>query len=263
MRPKRLTLVALFLLGIGLSFPVQIMLLYGHTPLEIPAIAAKFPPLNWLVMCLSVMSAFLVYRASPWMIAAIPVLTTAVLHNNWLVAEIGSDYPPFLVGTATGVFLLMMGMLMSKEIRALIVNPHLRWWYTPRRFRTELPVRLRVLGKNPFQLTARSQREFSTATYDLSEQGVFVLPPEDMQAELANLNEGAVCSIKVSFQKFRVLECQAQVVRISQGHGGYPPGFGLRFLGMSAQKKRLLHEYLKQISHLPSETRKPDAQAAA
>lgn len=238
-KPRKLDYLALFLLGVAFAMPLQIMILYEHTPLEVSAVFAKLAPLNWLVLVLAPLTAWFIYRASPLVLVAVPILTTVVIHNNWLVAEIGTDYSPLTVGLSTGAFLLAMGSLATRETRELLVNPGLRWWLTPRRKRMSIPVHVVVPGHGEYS--------FDSRTFDISETGAFLITGGSLEALLKNIGAGTNCSIsldldKVQRGKGRSLQCRAEIVRAVEAQGAYPSGIGVRFIELGRDQRRALQE---------------------
>src|SRR4051812_44795091 len=104
-RPKTLLYTTAFLIAVAIGMPLQIMFLYGHPPNEMLPIAAKLAPLNWAIMFMAPLVAWLVYRASPFVLMAVPMLTYLVMVNNWFVAELGTDFSPFVTSLASAGFL--------------------------------------------------------------------------------------------------------------------------------------------------------------
>lgn len=106
-----------------------------------------------------------------------------------------------------------------------------QWWFTPRRWRMELPIRVKVSS-------ALGMREFQAQTYDISKAGLFIpgvyIPP------------GTPCFISLSLKGLTFVQCQAKVVRSSQGmRGGYPAGIGISLRGLSSIEQWKLHSFLQ------------------
>lgn len=238
-KPRKLDYLALFLLGVAFAMPLQIMFLYEHTPLEMGAVLAKLAPLNWLVLVLAPLTAWFIYRASPLMLIAVPILTTVVIHNNWLVAEIGTDYSPLSIGLSTGAFLLAMASLATRETRDLLINPGRRWWLTPKRKRISIPVHVVVPGHGEYA--------FDSRTFDLSESGAFLVTSGSLESLLKSIGAGTNCSISLDLDKLqhgkgRALQCRAEIVRAAGAQGAYPSGIGVRFVELGRDQRRALQE---------------------
>ncbi len=237
-RPKNLSYTAIFLLFVSIGMPLQIMFLYGNTPSEFVPIAAKLAPLNWAIMLMSPLVAWLVYRASPFVVAAVPMLTYLVLANNWFVAELGTDFSPFLTGMASGAFLLGMAPLFTNSVRDLILHPERRWWFTPARRKAQLPV---IIGNAGHQFVAQ--------TYDISESGAFIqlwqIQPREPRSQLTSFEPGKIFSIFLDLKSTKRIQCRAEVVRHSRGKGSYPDGIGVRFVDMEDSERRAISEYAR------------------
>jgi hypothetical protein len=268
--------LAAFLLILACSFPVQVMALYGHTPLELAAIAGKLAPLNWAIMVLAPATAWLAYRASPWLMAALPTLTILVFYNNWLVGAVGNDYSPGTAALASAAFVLGLAALLNREALQVILNPSSRWWMTPFRRRIALPVRFKLLSRGRTQRKSQdAYDEFYIRTFDLSESGAFI-PLEQpghaageaesrnlqiFSAILRNLAVGTQCYICLPLKDVSFIQCRAEVVRNTPGRGEYPAGVGIRFLGMSRAEKRRLSAFIYGSAGAPTESMQKVASA--
>ncbi len=271
-KPKHLNLLAALIVGAAVSIPVQIMILYGHPPTEIAAIAAKLTPLNWLIAFYCPIVAALIYRVSPLSIAAVPTLGVLVVYNNWFVSEVGSDYSPWVTTAASFAFCAAMVGVFTSDVRQILMNPNLRWWLIPQRTTVELPMRLRVL--NGAYKTGRE--EFYTITYDISETGAFVpfgrergavrelksggVPGEAFT--MRSLIPGTQCYVCLSLGELAFIHCRAEVVRVATPTGKYPAGVGIRFLGLSGQEKRMIASYMEDIEDVARDERRSNRLAA-
>ena len=248
-KPKRLDALALFLLGVTVAMPLQIMIMYGNMPIEIGAILAKLAPLNWMILGLAPLTAWFIHRASPLVIVSAPILILLVIRNNWLVAEIGNDFSPWLIGMSTGAFVLAMGTLTTRETRDLLLNPGHRWWLTPRRKRTIVPVHVVVPGLGEYS--------FDSQTFDISETGAFIIGVERasqahegqvLAGLLRKIAIGTDCSVSIELNRVEntltSIKCRAEIVRASEAYGQYPSGIGVRFIGLGREERRLLSEYI-------------------
>lgn len=237
-RPKTLFYTAAFLLLISIGMPLQIMYLYGHGPSELVPIAAKLAPLNWAIMFMSPLVAWLVYRASPFVLAAVPMLSYLVMVNNWFVAELGTDFSPFVTGMGSGVFLLAMAPLFTASVRELLLHPERRWWFTPTRRKAQLPV---IIGNGGHQFVAQ--------TFDISESGAFIqlwqIQPREPRSQLTSFAPGKIFSIFLDLKSSKRIQCRAEVVRQARSKGMYPDGIGVRFIDMEDSERRAIADYAR------------------
>jgi hypothetical protein len=247
-RPKALSILAASVMSIAISLPLQIMFLYDHTPFELQAIFAKLAPLNWMILALAPITAWLLLKASFWLVLTAPLFAVLILYNNWFVAEIGTSYSPISIGFATGMFLIGFSSLLSKGIREIILNPQRRWWLTPKRHRAKLPVKMKLL-------TERGLREVELSTFDISEGGAFLISPQPEDKEIIHQNQVAVgmrCYLQlVLHSDSNPLSCRAEVIRMAGPRGDYPPGIGIRFLGMGWRERQALKKLLMQTQNVP------------
>lgn len=260
-KPRKLVILAAFLLILACSFPVQIMALYGHGPDEWTAIAGKLAPLNWAIMCLAPITAWMAYVASPWLLGALPALTVLVFFNNWLVASAGTDYGMGTAMLASVGFVGGVATLLNREALQAVLNPSARWWRTPERVRIDVPVRFKLVSRKRMpKKSLEAFDEFNVRTFDLSEGGAFIpLNQPGLAADqetaralqvfgtiLKNLEVGTQCYICLPLKDVSFIQCRAEIVRNTPGRGEYPAGVGLRFLGMSRSERRKLSHFLHQ-----------------
>jgi hypothetical protein len=263
-RPKELTFLALFLFAIAVGLPVQVMVLYNHPPSEFLSVLGKLTPLNWAILLLAPVVGVMVMRAHSWSRYAVPFFGMLVVYNNWFVSEVGADYDTTYIKVSTGVFLLALATIFTKDVREILTHPEKRWWLTPLRKRVELPIRVCFFSKRGGDSV--SSCEFYARTFDVSQGGAFVnLDDDDMalmtEETLQNLNVGTQCYISITLKDLCYLQCRAEIVRRSDGGGRYPGGVGLRFLGLNWNDERTLREHLKRA--IPIKELKPATAKAA
>lgn len=280
-KPKKLDLLAGFLVALAPMLPLQIMVLYGHTPFEIGAIAAKLTPLNWAIFALAPVTGFLVWRASFWSLFTLPVLAAVVAYNNWFVGRLGLDYAPWMTDLGTLAFVAMCGVVLSRDVLPVMINPQRRWWMTPARKEAAVQVRVQIHNK---QFRDGIHDEFFTHTFDISEGGAFIpfgqerFTVRDLKAVKAGakqkildlpvakklnstqLKPGTQCFVSINVKETDVIQCRAEIVRVAESHGRYPAGMGIRFLGLTWEERRTLAGYLKAI---PAQTPAAPVSAAA
>jgi hypothetical protein len=269
-KPKHLNVLAAVILATALSLPLQIMLMYGHPPTEIAAIAAKLTPLNWMILFFCPMVAVLVYRASPLLVAAAPLLAGLVVYNNWFVGQVGINYSPWVTTAASVAFVGSLAAIFTSDVRKVLMNPKLRWWLTPERASIEVPVRLRVLNGR----YKSGREEFYTITFDISETGAFIpfgrergnvrelrpvnvpsIEPAGEAFTMRNLTPGTQCYVCLNLGELAFIHCRAEVVRVANQHGKYPSGVGIRFLGLTGQEKRMISSFMEDVVEEAREAR--------
>jgi len=237
-RPVALTLLALLVFGIAISFPVQIMIRFGIPPTELAAIADKLAPLNWFTMIIGLVFAGLVFRASAMARILAPVFLILIAWNNWLVASM-DDYVSsdiILLGTAI-VFMATMSLL-HPEIRRLFSNPALRWWLTPPRKQIAIPARIRP---------TQGGSEILAHTFDLSEEGVFIRVENWAASPVRSLSVGSHCAVSLDLEPDRTVHGIARVVRRADAAGRYPAGFAVFFEGFESDDRSRLKKFVRAL----------------
>jgi hypothetical protein len=248
-RPKELTFLALFLFAVAMGLPAQVMMLYGHPLSEMTAVLAKLTPLNWAILFSAPVVGLLLMRAHASSRYLVPLFGMLVVYNNWFVAEVSGDFDSTQVKISTGVFLVALATIFTKDVREILTHPEKRWWLTPMRKRMELPIRVCFFNKRGSDSIRSS--EFYARTFDVSMGGSFVnLDDDDMalmtEETLQNLKVGTQCYISLTLKDLCFLQCRAEIVRRTHSHGNYPGGVGLRFLGLSWNDERTLREHLRK-----------------
>jgi hypothetical protein len=240
-RPRVFDLLALALLLVAFSLPVQVMLMFGHTPGEFTAIFNQLAPMNWVVAMLAVACAVAHWRASPTLWILSPLFILAVGWNNYLVAQAGLNFSWATTLLATGATLALHGLLLTPTARKVLLNPKMRWWLTAPRKRVQLRATIwPVLGG-----------ELLTSTYDVSEGGAFFSLEEASWTSrrtlsIKNLSVGTVCTLKMKLDSGRAIQCDAEVVRQAEPRGQYPGGFAVRFKSLSREDQKALAQLLRQ-----------------
>src|ERR1017187_4963413 len=134
-RPKNLKLFSVYLVCVAVSFPIQIMFLYGHAIDETGAIFAKLSVLNWLVMISALLNAWLVFRASPSVIYTLPLGAFCVILNNWVVGMWHIDYSTSMAELSTLGYIGSHVLLFKRSIMDLVFQPEKRAWLHASRYR--------------------------------------------------------------------------------------------------------------------------------
>ena len=274
-RPKILLYLSVILTAMSAGLPIQIMLAYGHAPWEIESIAAKMAPLNWIIFLLAPVTAALVLRAAPALRLAVPILSTTVIYNNYLVAQVQGPYSWSFVAFSSLAFLGLMSLLAFGTAAEAISDPSLRWWLTSQRHRHHIPIRVRFLereadeqkrtflssldlvqvgfipqgiDKDPgFMKPPSGQGDYTLTTFDLSETGAF-LSMDEGDKTLKRMRVGCRCYVVLPLGAQEKLICQAEVVRHAAASGAYPQGIGLRFMHLSWLAQRKIGAYLARVA---------------
>lgn len=235
-RPRLLLVMALIFLGIVISFPVQVALLYGHGLSEIPQIVAKISLLNYLVALTLVGNIPLILRASQWLWVSLPFTLVLVGWNNWVVATAGQDFSPLVTWLATLTFSLLGGFMFVPSVWSLMREPKRRWWLQAQRKEVSLPITLKPVRGNP--IAAR--------TFDLSRTGAFIPLDESFKGTGAVV-AGDIVVINFSLGSLSRISCNARVVRRTEASGHYPEGLGLQFLELKRGHERILRDYMESL----------------
>lgn len=237
-RPESLNRLALCLLAVILSFPLQIMFFYGHAPWEVAAIFAKLGPMNWWVAFLSAGGLLLALRGSRWLVPWALLLLGSVAYNNYLVAKVGTQgVSPSAAHLSTLFLFAPLALLLESSVRSVFSNPALRWWLTPRRY----PLHALALlefgeGENNPQF-----RAIYATTVDIAAGGAFIT-----SEKLGDIPVGARCEVSVIVRGKPPLRCIAEVVRKAEARGNYPAGAGIRFSGLGWTERRILGNLIRQ-----------------
>lgn len=94
-KPLFIPLMAISLILIAISFPIQIAILFDYSFLDFAQIFSKLTPLNYVVIMLLVYTSYLTYKMKPSVFIALPILNLFVFLNNFIVAEYGQIYGHF------------------------------------------------------------------------------------------------------------------------------------------------------------------------
>jgi hypothetical protein len=231
-RPKILILLAGIFIALAISFPLQIMSLYGHGPLEIGAILNKLTYMNWIVMLALAGSAFWLYEAAPELRYAVPAVVGLVALNNFFVAYHHTDYSPWAASFASLAFGAMTLPIFRPDIRFILENPDRRWWRISARKVVQLPVTL-IAGK---------EQRIRGETFDLSESGMFV-PVLEHYADMKSVSQVNVC---LQLGAFAQIRCTGRIVRHAEAKGKYPSGIGVEFMNLSEMQRSEIRRYLSR-----------------
>ena len=237
-RPKQFYVVALLLMLIATSFPLQVVYIYGHSFTEIGSIFNKISLLNWLVMGGVLALSYMHLKASKWLVVAAPLMILLVALNNYVVGHFSTDYSMAQTVMATSLFSLLFTPLFMPSSRLILKDPTRRWWTCSKRYHKKISTTL-----NPYVGDM-----IHAYTFDISETGAFI-SFEDLPAEeLPKVGD----HIRVSFNvnSMKKIRCEAVVVRLAEPRGRYPQGLGLKFVGFDRNHQKSFQQVLKNSKFL-------------
>lgn len=231
-KPKLFDFLAGFYLTVALSFPVQIMLLYGHTPLQIMQIWNKLTNLNLTVMGCCLLNAVLSRSASPLLKFSVPLSLLAVFVNNNYVALMEVNYSAFQAHGATFGFFLVSGFYLYPKLLYALMFPETHWWKVSPRKQIEVTALI-----SPFQ----QGHPIKAKTFDLSETGAFFNMSEEQMG--FKVNDRLI--VLLTLGSLSQIRCEARIVRSDDKRGHYPSGVGISFVDLDRSQRRKIKNYLE------------------
>lgn len=231
MRPKQFYLASLALFAIALSFPVQVMVLYGHKWNESSAIFGKITTLNWMVMLSLVVGAYLYFHASRLIVFVAPVILALVALNNYLVGQFAGDFSLLQTTLGTLAIALIFSPLLLPSSQVVLRDPTRRWWRCSPRVRRQISATLNPYVGDMIQ----------AKTFDISKTGVFISLDESVE-HVPKVGDKIRLSFNVNSMK--KVRCEAVVVRHSEASGKYPKGLGLQFVEVNKKNEKGLQDLL-------------------
>lgn len=231
MRPRQFYIASLVLMFMALSFPAQVMVLYGHHWSETGAIFAKITWLNWMVIFSFIVGSYLYFHASRLILFLTPVILLLVGFNNYIVGQFAGDFSLLQTTLATvGVGFVFLPLAMPSS-RVVLKDPKRRWWRRSKRYNKRVSTTL-----NPYVGDM-----IHAHTFDVSQTGAFVCLEEGSGA-LPKIGD----TIRVSFNvnSMKKIRCEAIVVRIAEPKGHYPKGIGIKFTDMDKLHEKSFEKFL-------------------
>ncbi|MCB0366462.1 MAG: PilZ domain-containing protein [Bdellovibrionaceae bacterium] len=235
-RPRLLLLMALVFLGLVISFPVQVFVLYGHGLDEWPQLLSKISLLNYLVAFSLLANIPFILRASQWLWVTLPLTILMVGWNNWVVSAAGHDFSQATTWVATGAFSALAGFIFLPSVWSLLREPKKRWWLQAPRKEVSLPMTLEPVRGTTIQ----------ARTFDLSRTGAFIPLDKERDGEYP-VRAGDVITVKFNLGSLKRISCHARVVRRAISVGHYPSGIGLQFIELKRTHERILRDYVDSI----------------
>lgn len=234
-KPFYLKVFPFLSLAIAASFPVQIHLLY-RVPLEdYNKILSMLTPLNLMTMASLVIAAAMTFMLNKWIYKVIPLLLFVTFANNAIVGLYGTDYT--LVQVCLSFILLAISLkpFYHNEIKAVIFNPKLRWWETPKRYAMRADLQLNS-----------AQFRIDTQSLNFSKTGAFAAIESNTELDTINIDDILDFTIKGEDE----IHLRAKVVRINQGHEVQPDGIGLEFIKDEGHSKNYMPWFKESVANL-------------
>lgn len=222
-KPTLFNILALGLVAVAISFPLQIAWIYGHDilhPDHLRAIWHKLTINNLMTMAILGVTAWKVWHVKSGLVPWIAASCSVVAVNNVIVAAYANDWTSIQTTSATIVFAVAICAFVFTRAYELTLAPQLHWWRPAKRHRVDAPVVIEFLGHHRFQ----------AQLFDISTSGIFVTGiHQQLLASLAPVNEEMAVKIpyKNTFHAFKV-----KLVRKTERRGHYPGGWGLSFTGL-------------------------------
>lgn len=238
-RPFQFYVVALLMFGIALSFPLQVVFLYGHSWTEYGAIFAKITWLNWLVIGSFILAGYFYLSASRGLLVFGPIMLVLVGVNNYFVGQFSGDYSMFQANLGTFSVALLYSPLLMPSSQLILKDPKRRWWRRSKRYNRRVAATI-----NPFVGDM-----IHAHTYDISKTGAFVCL-ESMDPE--NLPKvGDTIRLCFNVNSMRKIRCEAVVVRFSEAKGRYPQGMGVKIVDIDKLYQKSFQQFVesKEMMH--------------
>ncbi len=231
MRPKQFYFAAVALMLFAISFPLQVMVLYGHHWSETQAIFSKITWLNWMVVASFCVGAYFYFQASRYIVFLAPIILALVALNNYLVGAFAGDYSVLQTTLGTLAVGLVFAPLAMPSSRVVLRDPKRRWWRRSKRHNKRVSATL-----NPYV-----GGMLHVQTFDISQSGAFVCLDAE-QTEVPKVGD----TVRISFNvnPMKKIRCEAVVVRIAEPHGHYPRGMGLKFTQIDRTNEKCFDKFL-------------------
>ena len=223
-KPLYLIIFPLLSIIIAASFPMQIYIMY-KIPLSDPArIFSMLTPLNIFTMSSLCLAASLTTIMHKSIYKIIPILLVILFINNAVVGLYGTDFTLVQVGLSFVLFSISLRPFYNPEVKAVINNPNLRWWKTPKRY---------SMKKSVF--IDSQNTEIDTEALNFSKSGLYAKVESDVELNKLIIDE--VIQLNIGPNQ---IPLKARVVRIVQDETEFPNGVGLEFIKDSEHKNSFL-----------------------
>lgn len=232
-KPLYLVLFPLLSFAIVLSFPLQIVQLYSIPINDISKILSMLTPLNLISMGTLSIAAVLTLTMNKIIYTIIPPLLILLFINNAIVGLYGTDFTLIQVCLSFVLFALSLKPFYKQDIKAVIMDPKLRWWTTPKRYPLEREVGL-----------YSTEKVINTEALNFSTSGLYARIENEKELNTLLLNQ--VIELDISESKIKL---QAKIVRIVKDESEFPNGVGLEFIKNKNHKDIFLPWLKNEIKH--------------
>jgi hypothetical protein len=198
-----------------MSFPIQISVLYNIPLSDYNKIISMLTPVNIVSISILFVAAGLTFVLNKHIYKIIPPLLVILFANNAIVGLYGTDFTLIQVCLSFLLFALSLKPFYNQEIKAVIMNPKLRWWKTPKRHYTV----------NKAVDFSTADEHIKTEALNFSTSGLYAKVEDENQLNSIKLN--TILDLDVGAEKMKL---QAKVVRIIQDTSSFPNGIGLDFI---------------------------------
>ena len=231
-RPRQFYLVSFIMLFVALSFPLQVIYLYGHSLGEWNAILNKITWFNWLVVGLLILNGYLHLKASALLKYVGPISILIVGWNNYLVGAYNTDYSMASTTLATFGFSLLFAPLFLKSSRIVLADPKRRWWRRSKRYYHRISTTM-----NPYV-----GEMIHAYSFDISKTGIFICTENLGEGTTPKVGEHVRLCLNINSMK--KIRCDAIVVRTADSTGRYPKGLGLKFIDFDKSHQKSFEQFI-------------------
>lgn len=115
-----------------------------------------------------------IYACKKWSYPLFLAVSFYTVYSNYLIWKIAPQIYPFaLFGITTLLDIVFVGYFLNSAVRAMYMNPRLRWWESKPRYLIGAPCTVRIDG------AADQAPEYTAEFADISENGIFLLNVRD------------------------------------------------------------------------------------
>jgi hypothetical protein len=199
------------------------------------------------------LGAWCAFRANRGLLLTGPVVLLLGLVILWIAASPGLQISFGLFGLLAsliaGVAALLQVALLAPQSRLVLMRPELRWWQQAERKPVSLLVRLDA-----------GDAKHNMISYDASETGLFLCMSDDDKMEPAkwagHVERGDPVELEITDPQGGSAKLVAEICRIQvRSEGGYPRGFGVRFVDPSGPQYDAYQRMLRAVKLIRSRER--------